>query len=114
MEPARRPSRRFDPFSTRQQRSRSWIEIGRCVERGKEVGRELLLSELTFAITLLHTATLQESRGEATRMRKRAREIHDAVEHWLPRFDLHGGRAGRISARLCELRWRLEAGGETF
>jgi hypothetical protein len=114
MEPARKPNRHPDPFATRPRQSRSWIEMGHCVDRGVDVACELVLSELSFAITMLHTASTTDGKIDASRLRKKVREIHDAAEYWLPRLGLDDARVGRVSARLCELRWRLESAGETF
>lgn len=115
MESAREPRHAaHDPFACRPRRSRVWIEIGHGLDRGTDIACELLLTELSIGIGFLCSTSLRSSDPEAVRLREMARDIHDAVEHWLPRLDLHDQRAGRVSARLCELRWRLEACGEEF
>jgi hypothetical protein len=103
-----------DPFACRPRRSRVWIEIGHGLDHGTDVACELLLSELSVGIGFLCGTSPRGADPEAAGLRAMARDIHDAVEHWLPRLDLHDQRAGRVGARLCELRWRLEACGEEF
>jgi hypothetical protein len=100
--------------ATDRARSKTWIEIGRSIEQGKEAACEFLLSELEMAHALVDAVDAMRDVDGAGSCRASARAIHDSVCERLPRVGLSAEQEQSLVDCALTLRERLEALGERF